>query len=114
MFPDRRRQEVASGMVEPSLLKPAPAASRGVLALIDVALPAKVRASPDELRRGRLFLAIWLLLTLSAFGFAYLIASSPNGIAANGVTLIIGGVLSALNLPLVHALGEMRRVSWLI
>ncbi|HEY4223087.1 MAG TPA: methyl-accepting chemotaxis protein [Myxococcota bacterium] len=87
---------------------PAPQ-SAGVLALIERALPAQVRASADELRRGRVFLAIWFLLTFAAWFFAWAIAqTTPKGIPPNGIALIIGGVLSILNLPLAHWLKSIR------
>lgn len=93
----------------------APQSSRGVLALVDRFLPASLRASPDDLRRGRLFFAISIMLAFAAFFFAAQTESKPGQPLGIVFWILIGGGLIGLaNVPLAWLLQSVTVPSMII
>jgi methyl-accepting chemotaxis protein len=85
-----------------------------MLLFVDRLLPLTVREDREELRRGRVFLAIWFLLTMAAYFFALETLRTGGELMLNGWILVIGGTVSLLNLPLAHLVRGVRLPSWLI
>jgi methyl-accepting chemotaxis protein len=76
--------------------------------------PPSCAASPDEVRRGRLFVVTVLVLTAASMLFAILSYQSVGRVNAVVVLLIVGALLAAANVLLGHLVNRLRPVATLI
>ncbi len=77
------------------------------LDVLDRFLPAAALASPEERRRGRLFVVTCGILIAAALFFAWQTVASGGW--SMGVTiLLVGSALAAANLPIAKATGSLR------
>lgn len=101
---------MVDGSPEGSILQPArPMRTHAYLRAVDRLLPAELMSQPDDVRRGRLFLAMNAALAFAAFFFAWQ-SAPPDGGELGAVTLILalGGAVCLLNLPLVWITRSVR------
>ncbi len=81
---------------------------------LDTFLSRATRDDSDELRRGRLFVVASLVLATAALFFAFATAQSMGRFNDVSITLLVGGTLAILNLPLSKMLQRQRIMSAIV
>lgn len=79
------------------------------LGFLDRLLPKSALASPEERRRGRLFVVSCFILVAAALFFAQQTIASDDGEVSLGAGILIGGaILGALNLPVAKETNSLK------
>lgn len=84
---------------------------RGPLARL---IPPSMRADADELRRGKLFVVVSLVLMVAAAFFVQQLIADAGSFSAAAQILSVGALIAALCIPLAWWLGSIRGPSVLL